>query len=70
MASRVVGSKLQPTVLRDLVAHIQKHAKVPKVVFVGDAFQLPPVNEDRSAALMPEVVSRLWGGDSRLWCLN
>lgn len=61
-----VGFQTPTTVLRDLVAHIQKHAKVPKVVFVGDAFQLPPVNEDRSAALMPEVVSRLWGGDSQV----
>ncbi|MDB4563992.1 AAA family ATPase [Flavobacteriales bacterium] len=54
------------TVLVDLVEHIQKHAKVPKVVFVGDVFQLPPVGEDQSDALDPTILSQIWGGDTEV----
>ena len=55
------GFQTPTTVLRDLIAHGKRHAKVCKMVFVGDLFQLPPVNEEQSDALSPEVMAELWG---------
>jgi len=41
----------QHSVLHDLIQFYRKSPEGSKIVFVGDSFQLPPVNEDFSVAL-------------------
>ena len=50
----------QGTLLSDLLTYALDHPE-SRIVFIGDAEQLPPVGEHQSPALTPEALEALWG---------
>ncbi len=49
------------SLLSDLIQHYRKSPENSKLIFVGDTYQLPPINEKYSPALSPDYLKTKYG---------
>ena len=50
-------------ILQDLILFCREECEDAKFIFIGDCFQLPPVNESMSAALDKDKIKQFWTGE-------
>jgi exodeoxyribonuclease-5 len=58
------------SLLNDLLIFLDDSPEGSKILFVGDHYQLPPVNESVSIALSPELLNKKYGVKSQAYYLT
>jgi len=58
------------SLLNDLLIFLHKSPEGSKILFVGDHYQLPPVNENVSVALSPDSLSTKYGIEAQAYYLT